>query len=245
MKITYIEHCCFCVEFEEEHIILIFDWYKGELPKWSKDMQIYVFASHKHFNHYSKKVFALAEEYDNIQFILSNEIKMNEKYMDRWNIPLKARENIMYVHKDSSYILNDKEDNGIKIDTLTSTDSGVGYIVQACGRVVYHAGDLNWWSWEVDSEADAKDMERRFKPEVEKLSKYDIDVAFLTLDPRMEERFFWGFDYYMKTCNIAHAFPMHMWGKYEAIDRLKEMEVSLDYRDRIMDINSFGQIFEI
>ena len=30
MKITYVGHSSFCVEFEKEKIVLIFDYYKGE-----------------------------------------------------------------------------------------------------------------------------------------------------------------------------------------------------------------------
>ena len=55
MKIQYIKHSGFLVEFE--HAVLIFDYYKGtfELPDQSKE--IYFFASHKHGDHFSHKIF--------------------------------------------------------------------------------------------------------------------------------------------------------------------------------------------
>ena len=35
MKITYIHHSSFCVELENS--ILLFDYFKGELPEFNKD----------------------------------------------------------------------------------------------------------------------------------------------------------------------------------------------------------------
>ena len=46
MKVTYIYHSGFAVELD--NCILLFDYYKGELPRWEKNKMIYVFASHKH-----------------------------------------------------------------------------------------------------------------------------------------------------------------------------------------------------
>ena len=32
-----------------------------------------------------------------------------------------------------------------RITTFESTDIGVAYLVEIDGRLIYHAGDLNWW----------------------------------------------------------------------------------------------------
>lgn len=49
MKITYIHHSCFVIEIED--CIFIFDYYKGELPKFDKDKRIIFFVSHGHNDH--------------------------------------------------------------------------------------------------------------------------------------------------------------------------------------------------
>lgn len=47
MKITYVHHSSFAIEFPESKKVLLFDYFNGELPQWDKDYRIYVFASHK------------------------------------------------------------------------------------------------------------------------------------------------------------------------------------------------------
>ena len=72
-----------------------------------------------------------------------------------------------------------------------------------------------------------------------------IDLAFVVLDPRQEEQFYWGFDWYMRHTDTKIVFPMHMWKQYEVQDRLIGMEVSEPYREKIMRIREKGQVFEL
>jgi len=104
---------------------------------------------------------------------------------------------------------------------------------------------LNWWIWDEVSEEKNDIMTKRFQEEIDKLSGLVIDVAFLPLDPRQEDKFYWGFDYFMKNCNVEVAFPMHMWEKYEIIDALKKMDISVKYRDKIMEVAIEGEVFEV
>lgn len=261
MKITYIQHSSFCIEFEEEKQVLLFDYYEGKLPEWAKDSHVYVFASHKHFDHYSKKIFKLGTEYSNITFILAKEIKMNTKYMDKWDIPEEARDKIVYVTYDAKYkflqnnlILENKEkrsvdmQSAITVDTLKSTDSGVAFIVKCAGKCIYHAGDLNWWTWIGETDKEYEVMTNSFEAEINKISVNTgcvFDIAFLPLDPRQKERFFWGFDYFLRKCNVKKAFPMHMWKDYSVIDKLLGMEESSEYRDKIMKVQKENQEYNI
>jgi len=247
MKITYIYHSSFSMEFEDEKVALIFDYYKGSLPIFDKDSHIFMFASHKHFDHYSKKIFNLGQEYENITFILPKEMKMNVKYMDRWNIPAISRDKIEYVTYNEIYEFNiySMKQSPLCVKTLKSTDSGVAYVVQCFGKTIYHAGDLNWWIWNELSEEKNDNMTERFQEEIDKLCGLAIDVAFLPLDPRQEDKFSWGFDYFMRNCNVEVAFPMHLWEKYEIIDEFKKMDIAKKYCDKIMEITGEGQVFEV
>ena len=72
-----------------------------------------------------------------------------------------------------------------------------------------------------------------------------VDLAFVVLDPRQEEQFYWGFDWYMRHTDTKIVFPMHMWKQYEVQDRLIGMEVSEPYREKIMRVREKGQVFEL
>lgn len=237
MKITYIYHSCFLVE--TQAVILLFDYFKGELPVLDNEKKIYVFASHKHQDHFDLSIFSLAEQYDNVIYILSRDIKMNAHYMERRGISQKARDKIYYVGKNENAIYGD-----IAVETLTSTDQGVAFIVSLEGETLYHAGDLNWWSWQGESEEESNHAESSFLREMEKIEGRIFDVAFLPLDSRQEDRFHWGFDYFMRATKTKQAIPMHMWGDYSVIPRLKKMNCAKEYADRIEDIVTEGQIIK-
>ena len=74
VKITYLEHSGFVVEYKD--YVLIFDYYKGKLPEFNQNKKIFVFASHVHYDHFKKKIFTWAEKYKGIQYILSDDIKV-------------------------------------------------------------------------------------------------------------------------------------------------------------------------
>ena len=65
MQVIFIHHSCFLVEVDEK--VLIFDWFDGDrvegyhfwrLPEYEPDTPVYVFASHKHRDHFDMDVFA-------------------------------------------------------------------------------------------------------------------------------------------------------------------------------------------
>ncbi len=256
MNITYIHHSCFSVEMED--IVMLFDYYKGNIPTFDADKHIYVFASHKHQDHFDKKIFDLANDYPNITFILSNDIRMNDSYMDRNNIPEFVRQHIVYIGKNakksfpivnenptesSSIKDNSVTDSSLLVETLTSTDEGVAFIISYQNKVIYHAGDLNWWTWQGETDDEYNNMTGRFEQEMDKLKDKVIDIAFVPLDPRQEDRFWWGFDHFMKITHTKHVFPMHFWRDYTVIDKLQNMDQAKEYTDSIMNIKEEGQNF--
>lgn len=52
MKITYIGHSGFAVRWDGH--AAVFDYFQGEVPEFEKDTKIYVFASHAHYDHFSR-----------------------------------------------------------------------------------------------------------------------------------------------------------------------------------------------
>ena len=238
MRITYIYHSSFCIELE--HSIFLFDYFKGELPKFLKEKELYVLASHKHQDHFDHKVFQLAFEYPKVQFILSNDIRMNEKYMERVGIPKVAWEKIQFIKRNETYQLA-KE---ITLETLKSTDVGVAFIITTEGKCIYHAGDLNWWTWNGETKEEYETMTKAFQSEIARIENRHFDVAFLPLDPRQEDKFYLGMDYFMRHTRTDRAIPMHYWEQPGIIDRFFALPQSEEYRQRIIPMKNEGELYE-
>lgn len=229
-KVTYIYHSSFCVEFE--NAVFIFDYFKGELPKFHENKNIYFFASHKHYDHFDNCIFNYKDIYPNIKFILSYDIKLTDKYLKNMNIPFNIRENVISIGKDTSVDIDD-----LHIETLGSTDRGVAYIVKYNDKTLYHAGDLNWWHKPLETKQYNNNMAADFKREIDKVKGRYFDVAFLPLDSRFPECFYYGFDYFMKNTYTKYAVPMHLWDDYTTINKLKELDISNEYRNKVVDIS--------
>ena len=225
MKVTYLDHSGFIVEYKS--YVLIFDWYRGQLPEFGSQKKIYVFASHSHYDHFNKKIFGWKKQYPDIQYILSSDI-----------LGGKDLEQVTYVTADREYQFGD-----IKVQTLHSTDEGVAFVVNVEDKVIYHAGDLNWWHWKEESDSYNEQMRKDYQKEIKKLKEIPIDVAFVPLDPRQEEQYNWGLDYFMKNTHTRRVFPMHMWGHYEVYDRLIKSTEADSYKDRIVQVKEPGQVF--
>ena len=76
LKITYIAHSSFFIE--TDRTCLLFDYYTGTIPKVPVGKKLYVFASHRHGDHYSKKIFDLKNEYKDVHYLLSSDIEKIE-----------------------------------------------------------------------------------------------------------------------------------------------------------------------
>ena len=226
MKVTYLYHSGFVVELED--IMLIFDYYKGELPETAKDKKLYVFSSHNHRDHFSQKIFDWADEYT-VTYILSKDIKASAP--KGRTIKVKTRE--------------ETEVDELKIKTLRSTDVGVAFFVYLRGITIYHAGDLNFWCWEEEGATYVEKMKRDYIKELKLIEGEHIDIAFVPLDPRLEAGYGQGVDYFMRYTDTKYLFPMHMWGNHKIIKKFLNDSVSEGYRERIMLITKKNQEFEI
>ena len=188
MKVTFIEHSGFMVEMEQN--VLLFDYYQGEIPSFDGSKTLYVFASHSHADHYDPAIWKLKEQYKDIHYILSDDIKDNEDAV------------VMKAHEK-------KEVAGIEIETLRSNDMGVAFLVKVEGKTIYHAGDLNWWHWNGEPEEDNEYYKKTFQDEMKYLEGKKIDLAFMLLDPRQEDKYCWGMNYFLEHTDSKVVFPMH------------------------------------
>ncbi|MDR7871143.1 MAG: MBL fold metallo-hydrolase [Tissierellaceae bacterium] len=224
LTVEYIHHSCFTVEIGDK--ILVFDYFKGDINL--KDKEIYVFASHDHGDHFSPKILEWKKDFKNINYILSDDIKVEED------------ENITFM---APY--KEKTINNIKIKTFGSTDKGVSFLVSVDGVNIFHAGDLNWWYWDDDTELEKINMENSFKIKVKRLkeSGIDIDLAFFPVDPRLEEYFHLGGQYFIEEIKPKYFFPMHAWDKYEIS---KKFIHKMNEKDSfIVDIQHDNQVIKL
>lgn len=240
MKITFVYHSCYVVEFEE--IVLVFDYFKGKLPVWNENKEVYFFTSHKHHDHFSMEILKLTEQYKNITFVLSNDIKFTDKFLLRHGINPNIKEHIIRIGKNETLeIFTGKLK--MKVETLRSTDEGVAFLITYNDKVLFHAGDLHWWSWAGESDEEYLEMSRNYTNEINKLTNRNIDVAFIVLDPRQEERYWWGMDYFMKATNARKVFPMHCWEKYWIIKQFQKDKQNETYCERLMNVEKEGDFF--
>ena len=231
MKITYISHSGFAVELENH--IFLFDYYKGEIPKFDPKKSIVVFASHVHHDHYVEEIFELREQYSDVHYVLSSDIRRSaKKILEEKQI--EAQVSFLRIHQEL-------ELGKVRIQTLKSTDAGVAFLVECEGRTIYHAGDLNWWHWEGEPDAYNEHMKTAYLKEIEKLKDTPIDVAFVPVDPRLGEQYYYGIDGFAKRVDAKALIPMHCWGDYTVCEKLMHQEETKEYRERIYPITKEGE----
>lgn len=232
MKVTYIQHSGFAVEMEDK--VLIFDYYRGELPAFDRDRDVYVFVSHKHYDHYQRSIFTWTGKFPRITYILSGDVEEA--------VPSSAPKDNMYFMEPGETLQIEAGESELLIETLRSTDEGVAFVVKTAGHTIYHAGDLNWWHWEEETDTYNRFMKEAYQKEIGKLEGLHIDAAFVPLDPRLGKEYYWGLDWFMRHTDTDIVFPMHMQGQYGLCDRLME-ETTAGYRDRVARITGEGQVF--
>ncbi len=224
MRISYIHHSSFLVELKQ--LSLLFDYFQGDV-KLPEGKPAVIFASHRHGDHFSPVIFDFAKERQDVYYVLSDDI---------WEkrTPSGLRERILFAGPGQEFSLPWL--SGISVRTFKSTDEGVAFLIRSPEGVIYHAGDLNNWQWEGEPKDWNRNMEVNYRRQLEAMKNEKIDVAFVPLDPRQGKDFYRGMDDFMKMVGAARVFPMHCWDDFTVISRLKAMEESKDYRDRIMEI---------
>jgi L-ascorbate metabolism protein UlaG (beta-lactamase superfamily) len=202
MKITHIYHSGFCVEMERT--VLIFDWYRGALPPLSKDRPVCCFVSHGHGDHYGSCIWSLRDEFPDVTYILDRNIRVPGAGLSRH--PKLPRANIRKVRPHE--VINAGE---LRIETLLSTDQGVAYVVDTEGARIFHAGDLNIWHWQDESERANRWQADTYRAELKRIAGHHVDAALIPIDPRLGAHAADGPAMFMEMIQPDYAFAMHYW----------------------------------
>ncbi len=229
VRVTYFYHSGFMVELD--NCILIFDYYKGKLPSCIKGKNLFVFASHKHPDHFQLSVFEWAAKMSkDARFFVGKDIRLNEKYLERKGICTDILKRMERMGGGEAY---ENKEEDLKVETLRSTDEGVAFLVSAEGTSIYHGGDLNNWYWPEESKSGNDRMEKDYKREIDKIAGRHFDIAFVPLDPRLKEGYGYGMDYFLEKVDAERVFPMHMWEEYDVIERYKKTKIGQKFAGRI------------
>ncbi|NLC04611.1 MAG: MBL fold metallo-hydrolase [Tissierellia bacterium] len=222
IKIEHIFHSCFTLETEKH--FLVFDYYTGDIEL-SKTKNNYVFVTHGHGDHYTPEIFNW--EADNIKYILSSDIEVNRD------------DKTLYIMNPDEILQVDD----LKIQTFGSTDLGLSFLINVDGKDIFHAGDLNWWHWKNDSPAEQKEEEIAYKNEIAKIKGKNIHIAFVPVDPRLEENFHLAGEYFINEIHPEYFLPMHFGDKYNTsadfIHKMKDSETT------IVEITHKNQVIEL
>lgn len=200
MNITYIRHSCFLVE--TDRFYYLFDYEKGSLPELDPAKPILVLSSHGHTDHYNSDIFpqlaALGMEH--IRAVLSDDIEV------------PANTDTLRVSPEQEYSFGPQQ----KLIAFRSTDLGVAFLIEDRNTLIYHAGDLNDWVWDDETDAYNAQMTADYRRQIDLLSEQvkgrEIDAAFVVLDPRQEKDYDRGLCYFLKKVPAKRVYPMHNWG---------------------------------
>jgi L-ascorbate metabolism protein UlaG (beta-lactamase superfamily) len=105
----------------------------------------------------------------------------------------------------------------IEVYAFGSTDIGVSYGVICEGIKIFHAGDLNLWSWkEVSTDEEITNAYNMFKQELNQIALFmdEFDIAFFPVDPRLRIDCEEGAKMFLDAIKVKHMFPMHLWDNF-------------------------------
>ena len=209
VKVEHIFHSGFTVE--TENFLLVFDYYKGNISL--KDKKTIIFSTHSHDDHFNSEILEWSNNIEDVDYIFSSDIEI-----------MDSNKRIYKMDAYESLTLDN-----VSIKTFGSTDMGVSFFVNVDGIDIFHAGDLNWWYWNDDTEEEKISMEKSFKEEIKKIKELSVDIAFFPVDPRLESAFSFGGEYFIKEIKPKYFFPMHFGDKFHT---------SLDFIHKIGNIDT-------
>lgn len=229
MKVTFIQHSSFLVETEKEY--LLFDFYGGHIPELDPKKPLYIFASHSHPDHFAVSIFSYKLKMEKVYFILSSDIPEHV-------IPDKVLPDLTIISPYETETVGD-----LVVETLQSTDLGVAFIVTVDGKLIYHAGDLNCWTWDTAPLLQNTIMRDQYTGELAQIDDRAFFLSFVPLDPRQDDKYYCGMKIFLEQITSKHVFPMHIWGNYAVIDRFKNDYPELG--EKIASIRAEGEGFEV
>lgn len=204
MKITYIYHSCFVVETAELAVVIdyyhdtdVVGGYVRDVVLANTNRRIYVLATHFHPDHFSPEVLEWRKSCPDLIYVFSKDIfrhRRLEKKSANW------------------LVKGDVFDDGfIFVKAFGSTDIGVSFYIKIGDLVLFHAGDLNNWTFYDDDDETSKRREKRFLGELKDINKFfsAVDVVMFPIDGRLGDTYTDGARAFLKHVRSRYFIPMH------------------------------------
>lgn len=240
MRVTYIYHSCYLIEFDE--FAILFDFYEDSLREdgtyWIKDYllnkeeDLYVFCSHSHSDHFNSEILSWKNVKSNIRYIFSDEL-LESKCTDV--------DAAIYLKKEEVF-----SDNRIKVKAFGSTDIGCSFLILHNDYQLFHSGDLNNWHWREEVSAEeALAYENNFLCELELISEMsdNLYLAMFPIDPRLGKDFMRGAEQFIRRINTNYLVPMHFGDNYDNVNKFEA--VAAKYGCSYLPITNKGQSFNL
>lgn len=223
-QITYIWHDCFVVELSE--LIMVFDFWKDpvstrkETPQFiidaDKNKSLYIFVSHHHKDHYSKRIFEWESLFKKVTYILSEDVAKHARHIlasdSLYNGIKPAKENCVVLSQGEQF-----HDTLISVEAYGSTDIGNSYYIEVAdpgseNLSFFHAGDLNAWLWiEESTQKEVDEALNKYKDILSTLSSNHPKITYVMFpaDSRIGIGYATGAKLFVREIDVRHFFPMH------------------------------------
>lgn len=225
-RFQYLYNSGFAIETENYYLII--DYYKESALVTNErfpNKNIFVFVTHNHDDHFNPIIYNWSKD-NNIQYIVHEDV------------PNTSTSNVLLVVPNQHYSLGN-----MIIETLGSTDSGVSFLISVDNLTIFHSGDLNWWKWKGKSQEIHQQEETDFKREIHKMLGRKLDIAFVPVDPRLEEYYDLAVKYFAKTIDVKTIVPMHFRDSLEPIQQLADNWKGNIYSSQFIPVIKENQSF--
>ena len=210
MRITYLDNSGFALFLKEA--VLLIDYYNMDGQTFSQGVadplilagypRVYVLASHRHYDHFNRGIFRLAQQHPHVTYILDSGIV---------KFPEDCR--VFRLNRTVPF-----EDGYLKVVGCPSTDIGVSFYIEAEGKAFFHAGDFNCWHWKGEAPPEEERALRRMFADALKVvtrkCEQPLLAAFFPVDPRLKVDIFDGPLAFAEALRPRYMIPMHMQGEF-------------------------------
>lgn len=221
-SLTFIWHDCFLLR--TDSLAVVFDYWKDGRRRASvddapafldtipQDMPLYVVVSHHHKDHFHKSIFAWERVHPLIHFIISRDTEKSVRYMLRPDSIFTgfkpSPEKVSVLRPGDQW-----SDTLMSVAAFGSTDTGNSYLLTlADGMRVFHAGDLNAWTWRDEStQAEIDEAVGAYRRILDTIAEAapSIDMAMFPVDSRIGTGYAEGAAMFVREIDVDYFFPMH------------------------------------
>ena len=250
-ELTYIHHDCFLLR--TPGLGIVFDyWFDPTAPEavippfiaeLPDEIPLYVLVSHFHKDHFNKNIFHWAASHPNIRFVISRDVARKVRYMMNPNSTYAG----VKINPDCVTVLSKLDifsDDLLTIHAFGSTDIGNSYAVtlRDSGLKVFHAGDLNCWTWRDESTPEEiQAAEQAFTAELRPIADAfpEFDLAMFPVDSRIGTGFNEGARIFTRSIDVKRFFPMHFTLADNEASRQQRRLDAIDFKDFAPDRGEF------